>query len=488
MASAFSDMKTVLVSRASEAAPARRVGGLHRALGFVGAVCALCGIVAWSCSGQTAEAPHASALALYAPQVMSRAPSEPMAVPPSAQLPTVAQPSQPFTPASVVPASFPSLRQPSVAVPLSTTPFIVEGAEAENLHSNVLLGGISGMTVGGALAYFLAKKKSTAVPEEGSLQAPSSVAATVLENAALKDEVKRLQATLGELQNENKHNIDAMEKARSEQRKADWLEAVRADLEKRVMEEEKLGDLQAHVDGLRRELRGVNSVDVSAVPNSIVPAVLNVPASHRPYVTKLAKKLSARAGAVRMQAETEPQAPQAPPAPEDPPAPPPLPKIKTMMVGDGTLAGDMNFDPLQLAKDSAALAFYREAEIKHARLAMLAAFGWPVSELTNFGKLLNGDGRAPSLLNGGLENINGAYWGLVLAIAVYWEGQGLDKQFGKQDNYLPGMLGFDPLGMDSDFFRNAEITNGRVAMVAITAYAIEEAVTKAPIFPINLFQ
>merc|ERR1719487_513910 len=128
--------------------------------------------------------------------------------------------------------------------------------------------------------------------------------------------------------------------------------------------------------------------------------------------------------------------------------PPPLPAIKTMMVGDGTLAGDMNFDPLQLAKDSAALAFYREAEIKHARLAMLAAFGWPVSEILNFGKLLNGDGRAPSLLNGGLENVNSVYWGLVLAIAIYWEGQGLDKQFGKQDTYLPGMLGFDPLGRD----------------------------------------
>ena len=41
--------------------------------------------------------------------------------------------------------------------------------------------------------------------------------------------------------------------------------------------------------------------------------------------------------------------------------------------------------------------------------------------------------------------------------------------------------------MDSDFTRNAEITNGRVAMVAITAYAYEEALLKAPIFPINLF-
>merc|ERR1712228_542426 len=168
------------------------------------------------------------------------------------------------------------------------------------------------------------------------------------------------------------------------------------------------------------------------------------------------------------------------------PPPPALPKIKTMRVGDGTLAGDVGFDPMQLADTPDKLAFYREAEIKHARLAMLAAFGWPVSEITNFGGLLNGDGRAPSLLNGGLGNVNGVYWAAVVALAVYWEAQGLDKQFGKKDDYLPGMLGFDPLGADSPSMRGAEITNGRVAMVAITVFALEEAITKAPIFPINL--
>merc|ERR1719284_1970958 len=159
-----------------------------------------------------------------------------------------------------------------------------------------------------------------------------------------------------------------------------------------------------------------------------------------------------------------------------------------MMVGDKTLAGDMSFDPMQLADTPDNLAFYREAEIKHARLAMLAAFGWPVSEITNFGGLLTGDGRAPSLLNGGLGNVNGVYWAAVVALAVYWESQGLDKQYGKKDDYLPGMLGFDPLGADSQDMRGAEITNGRVAMLAITAFAYEEALTKAPIFPISLFK
>jgi hypothetical protein len=157
-----------------------------------------------------------------------------------------------------------------------------------------------------------------------------------------------------------------------------------------------------------------------------------------------------------------------------------------MRVGDGTLAGDKGFDPLGFAATPDDLAWYREAEVKHARLAMLAACGWPASEVFNYGHLLNGDGRAPSLLNGGLGEVNGLYWAAVVALAILGEAKVLDKQFSKSPEYLPGMLGFDPLAADSPKMRNAEITNGRVAMVAITLFAIEEAVTKAPIFPINV--
>jgi hypothetical protein len=37
------------------------------------------------------------------------------------------------------------------------------------------------------------------------------------------------------------------------------------------------------------------------------------------------------------------------------------------------LAGDFGFDPLHLAKDRDTLWYYREIEIKHARLAMLVS-------------------------------------------------------------------------------------------------------------------
>jgi len=100
---------------------------------------------------------------------------------------------------------------------------------------------------------------------------------------------------------------------------------------------------------------------------------------------------------VRMQRATAPsmQAEAAADAMEvEVPAPPPL--IETMRVGDKTLAGDWNFDPLGLADEPKKLAWYREAEIKHARLAMLAAAGWPLSEKLNAGGLLQDGGRVPS--------------------------------------------------------------------------------------------
>merc|ERR1712232_1088588 len=61
---------------------------------------------------------------------------------------------------------------------------------------------------------------------------------------------------------------------------------------------------------------------------------------------------------------------------------------------------------------SIVLRDYREAEIRHGRLAMLAALAWPVQELLHpvISRALRDPilltetgGRSPSVLNGGLE-------------------------------------------------------------------------------------
>jgi hypothetical protein len=58
-------------------------------------------------------------------------------------------------------------------------------------------------------------------------------------------------------------------------------------------------------------------------------------------------------------------------------------------------------------------AYIRYIQVKHARIAMLAAVGWPTSELYHyqlsnsmgFEDILADGGRAPSVLNGGLDNV-----------------------------------------------------------------------------------
>lgn len=158
----------------------------------------------------------------------------------------------------------------------------------------------------------------------------------------------------------------------------------------------------------------------------------------------------------------------------------------------GALAGDVGFDPVGFAKTEADLMNYREAEVKHARLAMLAAAGWPMSELLDakianlFGltPVVDASDRAPSVLNGGLGKVSPIYWIACLAAAAAVDFYGIQKSRKNSPEYFPGNLGFDPLGMypkdaaGQQRMQLAEIKNGRLAMIAIVAFAVQEAVYK----------
>merc|ERR1719453_2707971 len=148
------------------------------------------------------------------------------------------------------------------------------------------------------------------------------------------------------------------------------------------------------------------------------------------------------------------------------------------------------WDPLGLAS-SENLSAYREAEIKHGRVAMLAALGWPAAEELEpfFSKLLGvtdelaeTGGRAPSLLNGGLEEAQIPYFLIgAFSIAGVLDFKGTELQ--KERKLEPGNVGFDPLSLfpsdkeTQEKYKLAELKHGRIAMVAITLYALEEAIS-----------
>ena len=178
-------------------------------------------------------------------------------------------------------------------------------------------------------------------------------------------------------------------------------------------------------------------------------------------------------------------------------------------VGGTGMPGDVGFDPLGLAnfdlsvdgatdkQRSAALVLrdYRDAELKHGRLAMLAAVAWPLQEYINpylAAKLhlpnlvAETGGLSPSVLNGGLEQgpIPGAVITFFFLVALV-EAQGLRIKKSDGDDWLPGDYGtlrIAEKGTEQFYsLQEGEIWNGRIAMIAIAAYVAQEAISGVPV-------
>jgi len=159
-----------------------------------------------------------------------------------------------------------------------------------------------------------------------------------------------------------------------------------------------------------------------------------------------------------------------------------LPFLERPAMLDGSVAGDRGFDPFNFSDNERSLQWYRNAEIKHARLAMLAAIGWPLAELLN--KSID---RAPSVLNGGLGKVTPVFWAGLLTILSAVELLGIFNENREGSDYMPGNYGFNPLRLWSQnddqrkFSMEAEIFNGRLAMLAIFGFVMQEFVTKIPV-------
>ena len=210
----------------------------------------------------------------------------------------------------------------------------------------------------------------------------------------------------------------------------------------------------------------------------------------------------------------------------------PAPRAAVKMAVEAPItkvAGDYGFDPLGLllasvrptshAPDTETFVAFREAELKHGRLAMLAAVAWPLQEIfhpiivdslrsSGFGvrdALMETAGKSPSLLNGGLEQWEVAP-ALAIAIGLAGALEESDvrarEDMGLQFNEYPksrraGDFGFDPLNIvgslpaeDQFQFEEKELLNGRLAMIAVTCYVAEEFLFQTPVvrFTPDLFQ
>ena len=163
-----------------------------------------------------------------------------------------------------------------------------------------------------------------------------------------------------------------------------------------------------------------------------------------------------------------------------------LPFLRRPALLDGTLPGDRGFDPFNFAADANSLHWQRRAEIKHARLAMLASAGWlsaellhgPIARALDLPAMLASGDRVPSILNDGLSHAAfPAFWIATIALAAVVEiGESVEEKslVGRWD------AGFDPLRlggktkMQQFFMQEAELFYGRLGMLAITGFAFQE--------------
>jgi len=135
---------------------------------------------------------------------------------------------------------------------------------------------------------------------------------------------------------------------------------------------------------------------------------------------------------------------------------------------------------------------YREAEIRHGRLAMLAAMFWPLQEMLD--RLLLDDDQFGPLIYGPTTL---PYFPLVMTAIMLLLGyldiysQAIKDMDKIGEAFLPGDCFWDPLkilqGAPDSMKRNMqerELFNGRVAMLAIASYLWEETITHVPIISI----
>ena len=153
------------------------------------------------------------------------------------------------------------------------------------------------------------------------------------------------------------------------------------------------------------------------------------------------------------------------------------------------------FDPLGFAEkaDEATLKRYREAELTHGRVAMLAAVGFLVGEKVEGSSFLF-DAQVSGPAINHLEQVPAFFW-IMLTISIGaaeqkratigWvepENVPVAKPGLLREDYIPGDIGFDPLGLKPEdpeefaIMQTKELQNGRLAMLAAAGFMAQELV------------
>jgi len=153
------------------------------------------------------------------------------------------------------------------------------------------------------------------------------------------------------------------------------------------------------------------------------------------------------------------------------------------------------FDPAGFTTDKSEgkIRFYREVELKHGRIGMLAALGFLIGE--SFHPLFGGNIDVPAYLAFQQTPLQ-TFWPLVVtAIAILevysvftFNSPAGGEPWSIRSDHVPGDLGFDPLNLkptdaeELKTMQTKELNNGRLAMLAAAGMIAQEFATGQKLF------
>mmetsp|Transcript_1404 Transcript_1404/g.2164 ORF Transcript_1404/g.2164 Transcript_1404/m.2164 type:complete len:167 (-) Transcript_1404:86-586(-) len=135
------------------------------------------------------------------------------------------------------------------------------------------------------------------------------------------------------------------------------------------------------------------------------------------------------------------------------------------------------FDPLGFSAKATpeVINKYRESELKHGRVAMLAVLGWATTEITHF----------PMFANSGSNPLKAMvavpFYGWLQILFFCGFAEFVSQKIKEKPGYVPGdYLGAASLMDESDQswinYQTKELNNGRLAMLAIIGFIGQTAI------------